>query len=101
MSNYNPPPTRYRDVGDVVYRTYPRGRDVGGNVIQDIWYTMKAHPEYVALFLLLLFGLVVLFRFILEIRVTPYILFLLAIIAFVLTALLVYGMDKRKKQKSM
>jgi len=85
-------------VGDVVYRTYPRGRDVGGNLLQDIWYTMKAHPEYVALFLLLFIGLVVLFRF-LEIRVTPYVLVLLAIIAFVLTALLLYGMDKRKKQK--
>jgi len=99
LSNHNCPPTRYRDVGDVVYRTYPRGRDVGGNVIQDIWDTMKAHPEYVALFLLLFIGLVVLFRFILEIRVTPSILVLLAIIAFVLTALLLYGMDKRKKQK--
>ena len=98
MSNHNHPPTRYRDVGDVVYRTYPRGRDVGGNLLQDIWYTMKAHPEYVALFLLLFIGLVVLFRF-LEIRVTPYVLVLLAIIAFVLTALLLYGMDKRKKQK--
>ena len=98
MSNNNSPPTRYRDVGDVVYRTYPRGRDVGGNLLQDIWYTMKAHPEYVALFLLLFIGLVVLFRF-LEIRVTPYVLVLLAIIAFVLTALLLYGMDKRKKQK--
>ena len=98
MSNHNSPPTRYRDVGDVVYRTYPRGRDVGGNLLQDIWYTMKAHPEYVALFLLLFIGLVVLFRF-LEIRVTPYVLVLLAIIAFVLTALLLYGMDKRKKQK--
>jgi len=86
-------------VGDVVYRTYPRGRDVGGNLLQHIWDTMKAHPEYVALFLLLFIGLVVLFRFILEIRVTPYILVLLAIIAFVLTALLLYGMDKRKKQK--
>ena len=85
-------------MGDVVYRTYPRGRDVGGNLLQDIWYTMKAHPEYVALFLLLFIGLVVLFRF-LEIRVTPYVLVLLAIIAFVLTALLLYGMDKRKKQK--
>ena len=72
---------------------------MGGNVIQDIWDTMKAHPEYVALFLLLFIGLVVLFRFILEIRVTPSILVLLAIIAFVLTALLLYGMDKRKKQK--
>ena len=86
-------------MGDVVYRTYPRGRDVGGNLLQDIWYTMKAHPEYVALFLLLFIGLVVLFRFILEIRVTPNVLVLLAIIAFVLTALLLYGMDKRKKQK--
>jgi amino acid permease len=85
LSKYNPPPTRYRDVG--------------GNVIQDIWYIMKAHPEYVALFLLLFIGLVVLFRFILEVRVTLYVLVLLAIIAFVLTAILLYGMDKRKKQK--
>jgi len=60
---------------------------------------MKAHPEYVALFLLLFIGLVVLFHFVLEIRVTPKIITLEAIIAFVLTALLLYGMDKRKKQK--
>lgn len=49
---------------------------------------MKAHPEYVALFLLLFIGLVVLFHFVLEIRVTPKIITLEAIIAFVLTALL-------------
>jgi hypothetical protein len=53
----------------------------GGDVIQDIWYTMKADPEDVALFLLLFIGLVVLFRFILETSVTPYVLVLLAIIA--------------------
>jgi Ca2+/Na+ antiporter len=64
-----------------------------------MWYTIKAHPEYVALFLLLLIGLVVLFGFILKMRVTPYVLALLALVAFVLTTLLLYGMDKRKKQK--
>jgi hypothetical protein len=60
---------------------------------------VEAHPEYVALFLLFFIGLVVLFQFILEIRVTPEILFLEAIIASVLTALLLYGIKKRKKQK--
>jgi polyferredoxin len=75
----------------------------GGNVIQDIWYIMKAHPEYVAFFLLLFIGLVVLFRFILEVRVTPYVLVLLATNAFVLygmAILLLYGMDKRKNKNS-
>jgi hypothetical protein len=64
-----------------------------------VWYTVKAHPEYVALFLLLFVGLVVLFHFVLEIRVTPEILIPEANFAIVLTALLLYGMEKRKKQK--
>ena len=89
MSKYNPPPTRYRESGE----------QHSGAVGADIRYIMKTHPEYVALFLLLFIGLVVLFHFVLEIRVTPEILSLEAIIAFVLTALLLYGMEKRKKQK--
>jgi hypothetical protein len=89
LSDYNPPPTRYRESGEQHV----------GNVFLDILYFMKAHPESVVLFLLLFIGLVVLFHFVLEIRVTPEILFLEAIIAFVLTALLLYGMDKRKKQR--
>ena len=88
MSNYNPPPTRYRESGE----------QHSGNFALDIWYAVKAHPEYVALFLLFFIGFVVLFHFVLEIRVTPEILILEAIIAIVLTALLVYGMEKRKKQ---
>jgi Flp pilus assembly protein TadB len=64
-----------------------------------VWYGVKEHPEDVALFLLLFVGLVVLFHLVLKIRVTPEILFLEAIIAAVLTALLLYGMEKRRKQK--
>jgi hypothetical protein len=94
LSNYNPPPTR---------ECRGEYHDAGGNAIQDIWYIMKAHPEYVAFFLLLFIGLVVLFRFILEIRVTPYVLVLLAINTFVIygmAILLLYGMDKRKNKNS-
>ena len=89
MTDYNPPPTRSRESGEQHV----------GNVALDIWYAVKAHPEYVAFFLLLFIGLVVLFHFILEIRVTPEILFLEALIASFLTALLLHGMSKRKKQK--
>jgi hypothetical protein len=54
----------------------------------------------VALFLLLFIGLVELFHVVLKIRVTLEILFLEAIIASVLTALLLCGMDKRKNKNS-
>jgi hypothetical protein len=62
-----------------------------GNVIQDIWNIMKAHPnEAVVIFLVLFIGLVLFFKFVIN-RMSPYILIVVAVIAFVLTALLLYG----------
>jgi predicted tellurium resistance membrane protein TerC len=89
LTNCSPPPTRYPESGEQHV----------GNIALDVLYAVKAHPEYVAIFLLFFIGLAVLFHFVLEIRLTPETLILEAMIAIVLTALLLYGMEKRKKQK--